>query len=210
MVNLSWLIPLFPLLSFVMIVFFMSKNEKLSSYFAIAMVIISCLFSFGVLFEVLANPEPFQLSFDWLTWSNFKIPVGIFVDPLTAVMLIVVTIVSSLVHIYSLGYMHGDPRFSRFYSYLSLFTFSMLGLVLAGSYILILVFWELVGLTSYLLIGFWFEKKVAADAGKKAFVTTKFADMGFLLGLVLLIFSLGTASIPEVNEIIASGQAPTT
>jgi NADH-quinone oxidoreductase subunit L len=210
MVNLSWLIPLFPLLSFVMIVFFMSKNEKLSSYFAIAMVIISCLFSFGVLFEVLANPEPFQLSFDWLTWSNFKIPIGIFVDPLTAVMLIVVTIVSSLVHIYSLGYMHGDPRFSRFYSYLSLFTFSMLGLVLAGSYILILVFWELVGLTSYLLIGFWFEKKVAADAGKKAFVTTKFADMGFLLGLVLLIFSLGTASIPEVNEIIASGQAPTT
>jgi NADH-quinone oxidoreductase subunit L len=210
MVNLSWLIPLFPLLSFVMIVFFMSKNEKLSSYFAIAMVIISCLFSFGVLFEVLANPEPFQLSFDWLTWSNFKIPIGIFVDPLTAVMLIVVTIVSSLVHIYSLGYMHGDPRFSRFYSYLSLFTFSMLGLVLAGSYILILVFWELVGLTSYLLIGFWFEKKVAADAGKKAFVTTKFADMGFLLGLVLLIFSLGTASIPEVNGIIASGQAPTT
>jgi NADH-quinone oxidoreductase subunit L len=210
MVNLSWLILLFPLLSFVMIVFFMSKNEKLSSYFAIAMVIISCLFSFGVLFEVLANPEPFQLSFDWLTWSNFKIPIGIFVDPLTAVMLIVVTIVSSLVHIYSLGYMHGDPRFSRFYSYLSLFTFSMLGLVLAGSYILILVFWELVGLTSYLLIGFWFEKKIAADAGKKAFVTTKFADMGFLLGLVLLIFSLGTASIPEVNEIIASGQAPTT
>lgn len=210
MVNLSWLIPLFPLLSFVMIVFFMSKNEKLSSYFAIAMVVISCLVSFGVLFEVHAHPEPFQLSFDWLTWSNFKIPIGIFVDPLTAVMLIVVTIVSSLVHIYSLGYMHGDPRFSRFYSYLSLFTFSMLGLVLAGSYILILVFWELVGLTSYLLIGFWFEKKIAADAGKKAFVTTKFADMGFLLGLVLLIFSLGTASIPEVNELIASGQAPTT
>ncbi len=210
MVNLSWLIPLFPLLSFVMIVFFMSKNEKLSSYFAITMVVLSCLLSFGVLFEVLGNPEPFQMSFNWLTWSNFKIPIGIFVDPLTAVMLIVVTIVSSLVHIYSLGYMHGDPRFSRFYSYLSLFTFSMLGLVLAGSYILILVFWELVGLTSYLLIGFWFEKKIAADAGKKAFVTTKFADMGFLLGLVLLIFSLGTASIPEVNKLIASGEAPTT
>jgi NADH-quinone oxidoreductase subunit L len=208
MVSSSWLIPLFPLFSFLVIVFFLHKNEKLSSYFAISMIVLSCLYSFGVLFEVLKNPEPFQMSFDWLTWSDFKVPVGIFIDPLTAVMLIVVTIVSSLVHIYSLGYMHGDPRFSRFYSYLSLFTFSMLGLVLAGSYVLILVFWELVGLTSYLLIGFWFEKKTAADAGKKAFITTKIADLGFLLGLVLLIVSVGTASIPEVNEIIGSGKAP--
>jgi NADH:ubiquinone oxidoreductase subunit 5 (subunit L)/multisubunit Na+/H+ antiporter MnhA subunit len=151
---------------------------------------------------VLANPTPYQHFVNWIVWSDFIIPMGIYIDPLAAVMLIVVTVVSSLVHIYSLGYMHGDPRFARFFAYLSLFTFSMLGLVVAGSYILVLVFWELVGLTSYLLIGFWFEKKVAADAGKKAFVTTKMADLGFVLGLVLMIYAIGTATLPEVNKTI--------
>ena len=200
MVEYSWLIPLFPLLSFVMIVFFLNRNNKISSYFAIAMVLTSLVLSFKVLIEVLAHPEPYMAFVNWLSWSDFSLPVGIYIDPLAAVMLIVVTVVSSLVHIYSVGYMHGDPRFARFFAYLSLFTFSMLGLVVAGSYLLMLVFWELVGLTSYLLIGFWFEKKVAADAGKKAFVTTKMADLGFLLGLVLLIFSVGTASLPELNK----------
>jgi len=199
MVEYSWLIPLFPLLSFVMIVFFLNRNNKVSSYFAIAMVLLSFLVSLKVFFEVLAHPEPYQAFVNWLVWSDFVIPMGIYIDPLAVVMLLVVTIVSSLVHIYSLGYMHGDPRFARFFAYLSLFTFSMLGLVIAGSYVLVLVFWELVGLTSYLLIGFWFEKNVAANAGKKAFVTTKLADLGFLLGLVLLIYAIGTATLPEVN-----------
>jgi len=199
MVEYSWLIPLFPLLSFVMIVFFLNRNNKVSSYFAIAMVLTSFLVSVKVFFEVLAHPEPYQAFVNWLVWSDFVIPMGIYIDPLAVVMLLVVTIVSSLVHIYSLGYMHGDPRFARFFAYLSLFTFSMLGLVIAGSYVLVLVFWELVGLTSYLLIGFWFEKNIAANAGKKAFVTTKMADLGFLLGLVLLIYAVGTATLPEVN-----------
>jgi len=199
MVEYSWLIPLFPLLSFVMIVFFLNRNNKISSYFAISMVLLSFLVSLKVFFEVLAHPEPYQAFVNWLVWSDFVIPMGIYIDPLTVVMLMVVTIVSSLVHIYSLGYMHGDPRFARFFAYLSLFTFSMLGLVIAGSYVLVLVFWELVGLTSYLLIGFWFEKNIAANAGKKAFVTTKMADLGFVLGLVLLIYAIGTATLPEVN-----------
>ncbi len=136
----------------------------------------------------------------------FVVPMGIYIDPLTAIMLLVVTIVAALVQIYSLGYMHGDPRFARYFAYLSLFTFSMLGLVLAGTYVLMFVFWELVGLTSYLLIGFWFEKKSASDAGKKAFVTTKIGDLGFLLGLVILIFAVGTASLPELDYMIANGQ----
>jgi NADH-quinone oxidoreductase subunit L len=136
----------------------------------------------------------------------FVIPMGIYIDPLTAVMLMVVTIVASLVQIYSMGYMHGDPRFARYYAFLSLFTFSMLGLVLAGTYILMFVFWELVGLTSYLLIGFWFEKKSASDAGKKAFVTTKIGDLGFLAGLMILIFAVGTASLPELNYMIFNGE----
>jgi NADH:ubiquinone oxidoreductase subunit 5 (subunit L)/multisubunit Na+/H+ antiporter MnhA subunit len=199
MVEYSWLIPLFPLLSFVLIVFFLNRNNKVSSYFAIGMVLLSFLVSLKVFFEVLAHPEPYQAFVNWLVWSDFVIPMGIYIDPLAVVMLMVVTIVSSLVHIYSLGYMQGDPRFARFFAYLSLFTFSMLGLVIAGSYVLVLVFWELVGLTSYLLIGFWFEKNVAANAGKKAFVTTKMADLGFVLGLVLLIYAIGTATLPEVN-----------
>ncbi len=210
MIHNGWLIPLFPLLSFLTIVFILKKNQKASSYFAIAMVLISLILSFILFFEMLADGHAYHKFVNWLSWSDFELPMGIFIDPLTAVMLIVVTIVSSLVHIYSLGYMHGDPRFSRFYAYLSLFTFSMLGLVIAGTYVLILVFWELVGLTSYLLIGFWFEKKIAADAGKKAFVTTKLADLGFLLGLVLLLFAAHTASIPELNELIESGHAPLT
>lgn len=204
MVEYSWLIPLFPLLSFVLIVFFLSRNNKVSSYFAIAMILTSMVLSFKVLFEVLANPHPYEAFITWLSWTGFSLPMGIYIDPLAAVMLIVVTIVSSLVHIYSLGYMHGDPRFTRFFAYLSLFSFSMLGLVIAGSYVLMLIFWELVGLTSYFLIGFWFEKKIAADAGKKAFVTTKLADLGFLLGLVFMIFVIGTATLPELNEKIES------
>jgi NADH:ubiquinone oxidoreductase subunit 5 (subunit L)/multisubunit Na+/H+ antiporter MnhA subunit len=200
MVEYSWLIPLFPLLSFVLIVFFFNRYNKLSGYFAIAMVLVSFVVSFKVLLEVLAHPEPYMAFINWLEWSSFKLPMGIYIDPLAVVMLMVVTVVSSLVHIYSLGYMHGDPRFARFFAYLSLFTFSMLGLVIAGSYVLMLVFWELVGLTSYLLIGFWFEKKIAADAGKKAFVTTKMADLGFILGLVLMIFAVGNVTLPGLNN----------
>ena len=200
MVPYSWLIPLFPLLSFVMIVFFLNRNNKVSSYFAISMVLTSFILSAIAFIQMLVHPTPYQAFVNWLVWSDFTIQMGIYIDPLTVVMLMVVTIVSSLVHIYSLGYMHGDPRFARFYAYLSLFTFSMLGLVVAGSYILVLVFWELVGLTSYLLIGFWFEKKVAADAGKKAFITTKMADLGFLLGLVMIIYVAGTATMPEINK----------
>ena len=115
-----------------------------------------------------------------------QLEVGILIDSLTTMMLVVVTTVSMLVQIYSLGYMHGDPRFSRYYAYLSLFTFSMLGLVLANNFFLIFIFWELVGLTSYLLIGFWFEKKSASDAGKKAFITTRIGDLGFIVGILLL------------------------
>ncbi len=200
MVEFSWLIPLFPLFSFIMIVFFLNRNNNISSYFAIAMVLTSLACSAIAFVQMISHPVPYQYYIDWLVWSDFKVQMGIYIDPLTVVMLMVVTIVSSLVHIYSRGYMHGDPRYARFFAYLSLFTFSMLGLVVAGSYVLVLVFWELVGLTSYLLIGFWFEKKVAADAGKKAFITTKAADLGFVLGLVLMIYTIGTATMPEVNQ----------
>jgi NADH-quinone oxidoreductase subunit L len=139
---------------------------------------------------------------------GFKLPLSIYFDPLTAVMLMVVTIVSGCVHIYSVGYMHGDPRFPRFFAFLSLFSFSMLGLVLSGTFFATFIFWELVGLTSYLLIGFWFEKKVAADAGKKAFVTTKIGDLGFLAGLLVMYVAAGTLNYQDINHLIEHHQIP--
>lgn len=290
MLPYSWLIAFLPLLAFVLIVFFLKRSDKVSSYFSIAMVLASFVLSCIVLVEVLNDPTPKEYWIEWVVLGDdgmagadavavepvleadtgydaietsedhekssesikatedlagqhghvmvegdsydsdrlppaepdhhltfqeprrhgkegsFVIPMGIYIDPLTAVMLLVVTIVAALVQIYSLGYMHGDPRFARYYAYLSLFTFSMLGLVLAGTYVLMFVFWELVGLTSYFLIGFWFEKKSASDAGKKAFITTKIGDLGFLLGLVILIFAAGSASLPELDYMIANGE----
>ena len=117
--------------------------------------------------------------------------VGVLVDPLTVAMLVMVTLISLLVHIYSIGYMHGDKRFNWFFAYLSLFSFSMLGIVLANSVMMIFVFWELVGLTSYLLIGFWFEKKGPQLACKKAFVMNRVGDAGFLIGFGILFMQLG-------------------
>jgi NADH-quinone oxidoreductase subunit L len=123
-------------------------------------------------------------------------------------MLIVVTTVGACVEIYSVGYMHNDPRFSRFFAYLSLFLFSMLGLVVANNFFMIFIFWELVGLTSYLLIGFWFEKKSAADACKKAFITTRMGDLGFLIGLFLIGIYFGTFNYGGVFDKVQMGIIP--
>jgi NADH-quinone oxidoreductase subunit L len=125
-------------------------------------------------------------------------------------MLMVVTTVGACVEIYSVGYMKDDPRFSRFFAYLSLFLFSMLGLVLANNFFMIFIFWELVGLTSYLLIGFWFEKKSAADACKKAFITTRIGDLGFIVGLLMIGIFIGTFNYHEVFKIVESGSVPGT
>ena len=136
--------------------------------------------------------------FTWIKVGAFDVPLKLSADPLTAVMLVVVTGVSFLVHLYSVGYMHGDGGYPRFFAYLSLFTFSMLMLVLSGNFLLLYVFWEAVGLCSYLLIGFWFHKKSAADAGKKAFLVNRVGDFGFALGILLLIVNTGTVDYQEV------------
>ena len=133
-------------------------------------------------------------------------------DPLSALMTLVVTGVGSLIHIYSLGYMHGDPRFARFFTYLNLFTASMLTLVLAGNYAMLFVGWELVGLCSYLLISFWFTRPSAASAGKKAFVVNRIGDFGFLIALMLIFSTFGTLSYTGVFDRAAeqlSGWTPT-
>ncbi len=128
------------------------------------------------------------------------IPLGVSIDNLSAIMFLMVTFIATLIHIYSIGYMHDDPRFPRFFTYLSLFCFSMLGLIASSNAFMIFIFWELVGVCSYLLIGFWYEEKVNSDAANKAFIVNRVGDVGMLLGLGLLWSSLGTLDFKEINE----------
>jgi NADH-quinone oxidoreductase subunit L len=204
----AWIIPLLPLIAFVLIVLITNKSKKASSLISIGAICLSFLYSLFVIAEVLKNPVSSEFKFTWIDLLGFKIEMGLLIDPLTAVMLFVVCTVSMLVHIYSVGYMHGDPRFSRFFSFLSLFSFSMLGLVLANNFLEIFVFWELVGLTSYLLIGFWFEKKIAADAGKKAFITTRTGDLGFIVGILILTTAAGSFNFKDVFHAVELGHIP--
>jgi NADH-quinone oxidoreductase subunit L len=206
MIENAYLIPLYPLFAFVVIIFFTRWKEKLSAYLSIAMILVGFAQSIFILLEMIKRHGlPLEMTIPFIDLPALKLEIGVWVDPLTAVMLMVVTIVSSCVQIYSLGYMHGDPRWSRYFSYLSLFTFSMLGLVLSNNFFMIFIFWELVGLTSYLLIGFWFEKKSASDAGKKAFITTRIGDMGFIVGLLLLMAYVGTFNYQQVFAKVSAG-----
>jgi NADH-quinone oxidoreductase subunit L len=136
----------------------------------------------------------------WLTAGRIAVPLGILLDPLSLMMLTVVATISFLVQVYSLGYMAGDPGFGRYYGCMSLFAWAMLTLTVSSSLVQLYMFWELVGLASYLLIGFWFEKFSASEAGKKAFVMTRTGDVAFLLGLVLLWLQLGTLDIPLLTD----------
>ena len=139
-----------------------------------------------------------ESTFTWLAVGDLKVSFGLLLDPLSKLMLLVVTGVGLMIHIYSRGYLHGDRSFSRYFASLSLFTFSMLGIVLANNLFMMFVFWELVGVSSYLLIGFWFEKNSAADAAKKAFLTNRIGDFGFILGVFLIWKTFGTVKFAEV------------
>src|SRR5688572_7583329 len=124
--------------------------------------------------------------------------IGVYVDSVTIIMFGMVTLVATLVHVFSIGYMREDKRFPRFFTYLGLFCFSMLGLVIGGTLLQLFIFWELVGLCSYLLIGFWYEKKSASNAAIKAFVTNRVGDFGFLIGFGILFYHVGNATLPNV------------
>src|SRR3989338_3061169 len=162
MVTHPILIPLLPLASFAVIIFFGKLMKEKSAWIAVLASALSCAVSFKAVFEVIQG-RPFHQGFTWLVISGSPIEFGIAIDPLAAMMLFVVTFIGTLIILYSVGYMHKDPRYPRFFAYLSLFMFSMLGLVLSSTLFLIYLFWELVGLCSYFLIGFWFEKKSAAE-----------------------------------------------
>jgi NADH-quinone oxidoreductase subunit L len=209
MTQHAYLIALLPLLSFVMIIFFLRWKEQVSAGFSIMMIVTSWVMSIVVLIETMGRQgDAYEWFYRFVDLPRFAPEIGFLIDPSCAVMLVVVTTVGACVQIYSVGYMQGDPRYSRFFAYLSLFLFSMLGLVLANNFFMIFIFWELVGLTSYLLIGFWFEKDSAANACKKAFLTTRVGDLGFLIGLFLIVYYAGTFNYGEVFAQASAGTIP--
>ena len=208
MTEFAYLLPLMHIFSFAMIIFFLRSNQKLSSLWATATGVVSWVMSLVILFETFGRENPYESFFRITSFAGWNFEFGVLIDPLTAMMLMVVTTVGTCVLIYSIGYMKGDPLYSRFFAYLSLFMFSMLGLVVANNFFMIFCFWELVGLASYLLIGFYFEKKSASDAGKKAFITNRIGDFGFIIGLCLVATYCGTFNFNEVFDILGSGVVP--
>ena len=202
----AFLIPLFPALAFLVIGLFTRGNKNISALVAIAMSSLSFLLALGVLGAVIAGPvvmaEPFVMKTLWAKIGNIELAMGVLVDPLTAMMLIVVTTVSLLVQIYSVGYMAHDPGAGRFFAFLSLFASSMLGLVISVNFLQMYAFWELVGLCSYLLIGFYYYKDSAREAAKKAFITTRIGDFGMLLGILLLQLTVGSLDFVELRSLV--------
>ncbi len=148
-----------------------------------------------------------ETSVAWLSIGDFHVDFGLHLDSLSLMMMLIVTGVGGAIHIYSAGYMHDDPGYSRYFACMSLFTFSMLGIVLANNFVQLFIFWELVGVSSYLLIGFWFEKPSAADAAKKAFLTNRLGDFGFLLGILIVWATLGSLNFTSLKDQLATNPA---
>ena len=210
--QLIWLIFLLPVFSFLIISFFIrpfvKAGSRIAGYTLITALSGSLILAIWALFAVMSSSSH-QLPVPDISWvvieGGVSINLGIMMDSLTAVMLIVALVVSLMVQIYSQGYMKGDPGYHRYYAWMSLFTASMLGLVLADNLVFMFVFWELVGLCSYLLIGFWFHKPAAANAAKKAFIVTRLGDFGFLAGILILYVNTGTFDIAELHELAIAG-----
>lgn len=197
MAELAWVAAVLPLFSFVVQVFAPGALRRRGDWIGITAVAASFLVSTGVFLETIAGVR-IHVPYPWATFGDRTIQFGFQVDALTGLMLVVVTLVSLMVHVFSLGYMEGDIRYGRYYTILSLFTFSMLGLVLADNFLELFVFWELVGLCSFLLIGHWYEEKANSTAAVKAFLVTRVGDIGMLIGIFLLYSVAGTLQYREL------------
>ncbi|MCE5300437.1 MAG: NADH-quinone oxidoreductase subunit L [Spirochaetia bacterium] len=205
MIITGMLAAVMPLLGFLIIQAFTKKHHMLSAYVSIAMIAASFTMAVLILLGQLKTPGMHNYSLPWMHIGSVEMNIGFMINQLTSVMLVIVTFVSMLVQIYSIGYMHGDDGFSKFFSFISLFSFSMLGVVVSNNLMQIYIFWELVGLCSYLLIGFWYTKPEASDAAKKAFVVNRVGDFGFLLGIIFLSTKAGTFDFIAVEEYVKSG-----
>ncbi len=201
-----WAIILCPLAAFAAITLYLRHLPKVAGYLSIAAIGASFILSLVALVDVLgAGGGIATHTHAWFQAGPLELALGVRIDGLTAVMLVVVSSVSLLVQVYSQGYMEGDPGYGRYYAYMSLFITAMLGLVLADNLFMLFVFWELVGLSSYLLIGFWFHKPSAAAAAKKAFIVTRIGDLGLLAAILLIWTRHGTLDIGEIHTLAVTG-----
>ena len=200
MMQLIGLIPAFPLIGFLVISFGQNKFRGNSSgIFASLTVLASFISSLFLFLNFNGEAQTVQI-FSWIQSGNLSIPFSFLVDQLSLIMLLIVTGVGSLIHVYSIGYMKGDDAFARFFSYLNLFIFFMLLLVLGSNYVVMFAGWEGVGLCSYLLIGFWFKNQEFNKAANKAFIMNRIGDLGFLLGIILMFITFGSVSFDKVFD----------
>ena len=203
LVELVWLVPLLPLLGFATLVFFGRRlGEPLAGWVATGAMAGSFLASVIVFFGMVGLDSSDRVVevklFDWVVAGDFDVDIGFLADPLSITMILFITGVATLIHLYSIGYMHGDPNFSKFFVYLNLFAFSMLMLVLGDNLLVTFLGWEGVGACSYFLISFWFDDEANASAGKKAFVTNRVGDFGFMLATFLAFFTFGSIEYGEM------------
>jgi len=215
-ISLVYLVPLFPVLAFALIVFFTNTNKQLSSTIAIVGIAVSWLLSWGIVYQVVSTGHGGNLILPWIPTGTSFFSIGAMVDGFTAAMLFMVPFVCMLIFVYARGYMnppdlHTDPLYSRFFAYVSLFAAGMLTLVIANNLFVLFVAWEIMGLCSYLLIGFWFEKPSAMNAAKKAFLTTRVGDVLLFSGMLLLYSQVQTLSFPDIFQAkVLSGLAQAT
>lgn len=206
MMENAWLIPLLPLVAFILLLAFGRQLKEGSSWLGIALMAGAFIMAALTFWERLNIEEHVPVVVEWLALGDRLITMGYEVTPLNALMLMIVTLVSLLVHIYSRGYMKGDERISVFYSYLALFTFSMLGLVLSPNLLQIYIFWELVGVCSFLLVGFYFYKPEARAAAKKAFIVTRIGDVGLFIGMLLIFWQVGSFDLRAIFQAVEANQ----
>lgn len=209
--QFAWLIPVLPLGgAFLLGLGLISYNKatnalrQLNAALIVSLMGAAMVLSFAILWSQIQGHDPYLMTFEWASAGDFHLTMGYTIDHLTALMLVVVTTVAFLVMIYTDGYMAHDPGYVRFYAYLSLFSFSMLGLVVSPNLVQIYIFWELVGMCSYLLVGFWYDRKPAADACQKAFVTNRVGDFGLLLGILGLYWATNSFEFDIMGERLQS------
>ncbi len=202
---------LLPFVSFVLIMVFTRPYPKLSATISVAAVSVSLICALSLLGRHWHLEQPIQYTARWMVSGKLYVPFGFMLDQLSLLMLTIVAGISFLVQVYSLGYMAGDPGFARYYAFQSLFAWAMMTMSIAPTMLQFYIFWELVGLASYFLIGFYYEKFSASEAGKKAFVMTRLGDIAFFLGLLLVLLNFGNLNILDMNSVdVTARMSPAT
>jgi NADH-quinone oxidoreductase subunit L len=216
LLTLALIVWLVPLVDFAVLIFFHKRLPRSGDWFGTSILFAALVLSLMILFAKLNyyHDQTLQATFTWVNFGSvpgsgaMQIDLGFMIDNVAAIMLVVVCIVSSFVHLFSIGYMKDDVRYGRYFAYLGLFSFSMFGIVLTNNFLLMYVSWELVGLSSYLLIGHWFEKKSASDASKKAFIVTRIGDVGMFIGILILFNTFHTFAFDAIFEAMKAGHIP--